>query len=95
MNKHTMIMHHLAQGALVNVVGIASPSMVGGAMCAYSRSAAFSDGVQFTLKSDPKRRCWTTGNFPNTSVHHILYMPPQILLHEAAPLMSYNIGLVS
>ena len=86
---------HCAQGALENTLGISIESIFGGATCAYSRVDASSDGVQFSWKMEPKRKCCTTGNLPNTSLHHILYIPEQILLHDSAPLISYNMGLVS
>ena len=86
---------HFAHGAFVKVSGMSLTSSGGGAMCAYSLSAAMADGVQFKGKMEPKRKCWTTGNLLSTSLHHILYMPLQILLQLCAPLMSYSMGLVS
>ena len=86
---------YTAQGALVNSVGMDCTGISGGLICAYSLSAAFCEGFQFKGKTEPNRRCWTTGNLPRTSFIHILYIPLQILLQDCDPLISYNIGLVS
>ncbi len=48
---------YIAQGALVNSVGMDCTGISGGLICAYSLSAAFCEGVQFKGKMEPKRRC--------------------------------------
>ena len=58
------------------------------------RDGAFESCSQ--LNSDPKGKCWTTGNLPSTSALYILIMPLLIFAHPAlTPDMSNRIGLCS